>query len=72
MNDLVDRLRDEYTSFRPVVCEDEPDAQTIWLDVGPQHFKVADVENTEHAEWFREMLAQALVKIIENEGNRDG
>ena len=62
---LVKRLRQKYTSFKPIVCEGEPDAKSVYLDVGVQHFKVADAEDTNHAEWYRDMLAKALSKIVE-------
>lgn len=63
---LVQHIRQEYTSFKSIVCEDEPDARTVWLDVGVQHFKIADAENAEHAEWYRDTLAKALTKIIKD------
>lgn len=65
MNDLlIQWLRKKHTSSKPIVCEDDPDARTVWLDIGVQHFKVADAENEEHAEWYRDMLAKALAKLV--------
>lgn len=62
---LVRRIRRDYTLSKSVVIEDEPDARTVWLKVGVQSFEVATAESEEHAEWYRDMLANALAAIVE-------
>ncbi len=61
---LARRIREKYTTAKPIVCENEPDAQAVWLEVGVQSFKVANAEDGEHAEWYRDMLANALAELV--------
>ena len=57
-------LYSKHTEHRPVVVEDDPDAQTVWLKVGVQSFQINDYcESEEHAIWMRHMLARALANI---------
>ena len=68
---LLERIYKNNTSSKPCVVQDWPEAKTVWLDVGSQHFCVTidAVENNEEAEFMRRMLALALVNIIkENSG----
>lgn len=68
---LLRRIYENNTSSRPCFVEDEPEAKTVWLNVGSQHFCVTGdaVENNDEAEFMRKMLAHALVTII-NENSK--
>ena len=55
----------EFTFLKPCIVENEPDAHTVWLKVGPQEFCVSSIacETKEEAEWMRLMLAKAIVAL---------
>ena len=64
---LQQRLFDRYTRHQPLTIEREPDAQTVWLDVGNQSFRFDyNAESVEQAIWYRQMLAKAL-SVIEHD-----
>ena len=68
MNDglLFPRVLKNYTRSQPCAMQDFPDARTVWLDVGSQHFCITPdgVEDKDQAEFLRRMLAEALVTLI--------
>lgn len=67
---------ERFVEMKEVVVEGEPDAQTIWLKIGVQSFRINDYcEDQHHAEWMRDMLCNALanmVKVIEANGKCTG
>ncbi len=64
MSNLESRLKKDYTFSKPESVRGEPDARTVHLKVGVQSFCVADAEDEEHAEFYRDMLARALANIV--------
>ena len=64
LSETEQRFFDENTSRKQIVMEGSPDAHTVWLDVGVQHFEIGPVRvNVEEANWMRSMLAKALDTI---------
>jgi hypothetical protein len=66
-NDLLfQRVLKKYTRSQQCTMQDFPDAHTVWLDVGSQHFCITPegVEDKDQAYFMRRMLAEALTNII--------
>lgn len=65
------KLKKENTESRPCVVFDTPDAHTVWLKVGVQQFCVTNeaMETEVEADWMRDMLAEALATLIEQQGH---
>ena len=64
LSETEQRFFDENTSRKPIIMEGSPDAHTVWLDVGVQHFEIGPVRvTTEEADWMRSMLAKALATL---------
>lgn len=66
----VDRMEakrlEKYVEIQPVVVEGFPDAHNVFLKVTNQRFSVTPYacETKEEAEWTRDMLCIALMKIV--------
>lgn len=58
-------VAEKYTRIAPCCVEDEPEAHTAWLVVGPQQFRVSAIthETAEEASWMCWMLAKALLAM---------
>lgn len=67
LTELEQKIFGEYTRKKHVVDRHEPDAHRVFLKVGVQSFIIGEVpmENAEHADWLRTMLAKALAKMVE-------
>lgn len=64
-------LRDKYTFAKPCVVggdEEFPEAQTVWLKIGVQSFRLDGFfETKQDAEWTRSMLGVALLSMLDAE-----
>lgn len=64
LNDEQAFIFDTFTRKTAVEIDGEPEAHEVWLDVGPQHFRVCEfMENAESADWMRAQLAKALFSV---------
>lgn len=66
---MIKNIIKEYTKIKPCAVEGSPDAHTVWFVVGKQSFCVTSpaCETKKDAEWTQEMLAKAIIKLLENE-----
>lgn len=57
---------ERFTKIIPVIMQDYPDAQNVFLAVGNQSFCVSSYgcETKEEAEWMRDMLCIALDQLV--------
>ena len=56
---------ERFTEIKPIIVEGLPDARTVWLKVDHQSFCINDYsEDTDHAEWTRDMLCIALARMV--------
>jgi hypothetical protein len=60
---------EQFTDVKPIVVDGYPDAHTVWLRVGNQHFTISAggqdfYETKEEAEWTRDMLCIALDGMV--------
>ncbi len=56
---------EKYVEITPCVVDGEPNAQTVRLKVGVQSFTINYYsKDMHHAEWMRDMLCNALAKIV--------
>jgi hypothetical protein len=64
---LIEKLKLEHTEIRAYPQQDSPDAHTVWLRVGVQHFCVTPqfVDTAEEAEFMQEQLAVALANLVD-------
>lgn len=65
----MSELREKYTGMREcVVPGAKEDMFTVYLAVPPQYFTVTPFAvNKEEAEWYRDMLAKAIERLIEGQ-----
>jgi hypothetical protein len=68
-NDLLSKIINNNTAIRPCVVDgDEDDNYTVWLIIGVQEFCVtAYAGNLEESKWTQDLLARALIRLIEQE-----
>lgn len=59
---------EKYVIISPVVMEDYPDAQNVYLQAGNQRFCFSPhgCETKDEAEWMRDMLCIALDQIVKD------
>lgn len=61
----IEQLRNNFTAQKRCCVDGEPEARTVWLQVGNQSFGLDGYQdNDQEAEWMRLMLAKALRAII--------
>ena len=65
---VIGEIAEKYTEAESVPQSDNSDAHRVSLSVGCQYFIVGgEMENREHADWFRRQLGIALEKIIDEQ-----
>lgn len=65
----IQQIKEEHTYSKPCCVSDSPNAATVWMKVGSQHFCVTHqyLDTDEEVEWTRKMLAIALYNFaVEN------
>lgn len=61
------RLKKAYTSIRR-----RGGRYAAYLNVGVQHFRVADADTEAEADWYRDQLAHALSVLLDLEAGKPG